>query len=209
MLMRRWGFPALLLVAGLALWLLLAGPSKLLGVDTGQTGIALLVTVAWMSLLAIHRMPRGEIERAVSLGECKAWSGVVFMAVAIAYFLSKLHVFQEASIPHNPEAAAVGRNLVLLLIAWSVLSAVIASRWKGEVEEDERDREIARRGNGWGRGALTFAVIGIAAMLAFSPDAKLQWATHLMISNLLVFALMWGCLFEYAAIGVAYWRDRH
>jgi uncharacterized membrane protein len=206
---RRWGFPALLLAAGLALWLLLAGPSKLLGVDTGQAGTALLVTVAWVSLFAIHRMPRGEIERAASPGEWKAWSGVVFMAVAIAYFLSKLHAFQGASIPHDPEAAAVGRNLVLLLVAWSVLSVVIASRWKGEVEEDERDREIARRGSGWGRGALTVGVIGIAVMLAFSPDAKLQWATHPMIANLLVFALMWGCLFEYAAIGVAYWRDRH
>src|SRR6185312_7075945 len=206
---RRWGFPFLLLVAAFALWLLLAGPSKLLGIDTGQAGTALLITVAWVSLLAIQRMPRGELERAASPGEWKAWVGVVFMAVAIAYFLSKHHVFQGASIPRNPDAAAVGRNLVLLLIAWSVLSAVIASRWKGEVEEDERDREIERRGSGWGRGALTFAVIGIAVMLAFSPDAKLQWATHLMIANLLVFALMWGCLFEYVAIGVAYWRDRH
>jgi uncharacterized membrane protein len=209
MAMRRWGFPVLLLVAGFALWLLLAGPSKLLGIDTGQAGTALLVTVAWVSLLAIQKMPRGDFERAVSPGEWKAWSGLVFMAVAILYFLSKRHVFQGAAIPYNPEAAAVGRNLVLLLVAWTVLSRVIASRRKDEVQEDERDREIARQAVGWGRGALGFCVVAIAVTLAFSPGHRLEWATHLMIANMLVFALMWGCLFEYAAAAVAYWRDRH
>jgi len=207
--MRRLGFPTLLLVTALALWLLLAGPSKLLGIDTGQAGTALLVTVAWVSLFAIRRMPPGELERAASRGEWKAWSGAVFMAVAILYFLSKVHVFRGAAIPHNPEAAAVGRNLVLLLVAWSVLSWVVASRRKDEVQEDERDREIARQASGWGRGAITVCVVGMAVMLAFSPADRLQWATHLMIANLLVFALMWGCLFEYAAAAVAYWRDRH
>ena len=94
----------------------------------------------------------------------------------------------------NPAANQVGRNLVLMLVAWTVLSSVMASRWKGLVQEDERDREIEKQANGWGRGALTFCIIGIAVMLAFSPAQKLEWATHFMIANLLVFALMWGCL---------------
>src|SRR3546814_6056297 len=74
------------------------------------------------------------------------------MAVAVAYFLVKIRVFQGAGVPFNPEAAAVGRNLVLLLVAWAVLSSVVASRWKGQVQEDERDREIARHASGWWRG---------------------------------------------------------
>jgi hypothetical protein len=45
-------------------------------------------------------------------------------------------------------------------------------------------------------------------MLAFSPAERLAWATHFMIANLLVFALMWGWLCEYAATAVMYWRDR-
>ncbi len=53
-----------------------------------------------------------------------------------------------------------------------------------------------------------FVVIGLAVMLAFSPADRLAWATHFMIANLLVFALMWGWLCEYAAAAVMYWRDR-
>ena len=41
-----------------------------------------------------------------------------------------------------------------------------------------------------------------------SYEDALNRANHLMIANLLVFALMWSCLFEYAAAAVAYRRDR-
>jgi hypothetical protein len=206
--LRRWRITGLLAIAGLALWLLFAAPSKLLGVDTGQAGMALLITAAWGSLYAIHRLPRGALEKAASPGEWKALIGTAFMLAVIAYFLSKVHVFQDAPIWNNPGAKAVGRNLAMLLIAWVVLSGVIASRWKGGVEEDERDREIARHAVGWGRGALVFCIVGIAVMLGFSPPGKLQWATPLAVANLLVFALLWGCLAEYAASVVYYRRDR-
>jgi hypothetical protein len=77
------------------------------------------------------------------------------------------------------------------------------------VQEDERDREIEKQASGWGRGALVAVIIGLAVMLGFSPAAKLEWASHFMIANLLVFALMWGWLCEYAATAVMYVRDRH
>lgn len=209
MKLRRWWFPGLLLAAGLALWLLLAGPSDVLGFDPGKGGVALLVAVVWASLFVAQSLPRGELDRDASPGEWKAWIGVVFMGVAVAYFLARIEVFRGAGVPFNPEAARVGRNLVLLLVAWAVLSSVVASRWKGRVQEDERDREIARKAGGWGRAALIAAVIGIAVMLGFSPAEKLRWASHMMVANLLVFALMWGWLVEYAVTAVAYWRDRH
>ena len=101
-----------------------------------------------------------------------------------------------------------GSNLVLLLVAWTIVSGVLASRWKGVREQDERDREIAVKAAAWGRGALIFTVFGIAAMLSFSPASRLDWATPLMLGNLLVFALMWGWLCEYAATLVGYWQDR-
>lgn len=208
MAVSRWSFAGLLAVAGFALWLLLAGPGRLLGVDAGNVGMFLLITTAWVSLYALYRLPRGEFEKNVAPGEWKAWIGAAFMAVSIAYFLGKAHVFQGPPVPHNPDATAVGRNLVLLLIAWAVLSGVVASRWKGEVEEDERDRRIAAQAVAWGRGALLFCIVGIAAMLTFSPPEKLRWATHLMIANMMVFALMWGWLCEYLATAVHYWRDR-
>lgn len=209
MSLQRWGLPGLILVAGLGLWLLLAGPPKLLGIDTGNAGVVLLMGTVWISLYAIGRMPRGALDAAASPGEWKAWTGVAFMAIAIAYFVAKAHVFRDGTAWNNPDAGIVGRNLVMLLIAWTVLSSVMSSRWKGAVQEDERDREIAAQASGWGRGAMMFWVIGIALLLGFSPPEKLQWATHLMIANLLVSALMWGFLCEYAATAVYYWRDRH
>lgn len=209
MTMRGWGLAGLLAVAGLSLWLLIASPSALLGFDGGRLGVALLVTTAWGSLLWLHRVPRSAFEGRAALGEWRAWIGLGFMAVAVAYYLAKLQVFQGAEIWRNPEAGAVGRHLVLLLVAWAVLSQVLSSRWRGAVGEDERDREIARHAADWGHGALMFCVIGIAVTLGFSPASRLAWATPAMVSGLLVFALMGGWLFEYAASAVYYWRDRH
>ena len=204
----RWIMAGLLFLAGLALWLLLAGPERLLGIDTGNLGVALLMTVAWVSMVAILRMPRDGLESLVSPGEWRAWLGLGFMLVATVYFLANVQVFEQGPPWANPVANRVGRNLVLMLVAWTVLSNVMASRWKGLVQEDERDREIEKQANGWGRGALTFCIIGIAVTLAFSPAHKLEWATHFMIANLLVFALMWGWLCEYAATAIYYLRDR-
>lgn len=209
MLLRDWRFAGLLLVAGLAFWLLLAGPSTLLGIDTGQAGTALLVTTAWVSMYTVSRMSRGELGQVASLGEWRAWIGTGFMAVAIGYFLAKIHVFQGAGAFHNPDASRVGRNLVLLLVAWTVLSSVLGSRWKDEVQQDERDREIEKYANGWARTALIVFVIGLALMLGFSPTIKLHWATHFMIANLLIVGVMISCLFEYVTTALHYWRDRH
>lgn len=207
MALRRWGVPLLLSTALLALWLLLAGPSRVFGIDPGHAGMVLLVATAWASLYAVQSLPRGTLEHA-SPGEWKARIGAGFMAVAIAYFAAKLHVFQGESMPHAPHASAVARNLVLLLVAWSVLSSVLAGRWKQAVREDERDREIAVRAAGWGRGALVAAVAAIAVLLGVSPAERLQWASHLLVANLLVLALMAGCLVEYVAAAAFHWRDR-
>jgi hypothetical protein len=208
MTLQRGGWLVLLVGAMLAFWALLAGPDTLAGVDLGKWGTALLVAIAWVSMYAVSRVPVGEAERGVSPGEWKAWVGVAFMTVATAYFLAKSHVFVDGPAWNNPAAQAVGRNLVLLLVAWSVLNGVLGARWKGRVQEDERDRQIEQQAAGWGRGAVTFCLVGLAVMLAFSPAERLAWATHFMIANLLVFALMWGWLCEYAATALMYWRDR-
>ena len=208
MLQRKWGIIGLLALATLALWLLLAGPPELLGIDTGQAGTALLVTAAWVSMFFVSRLPRPDLDRFAAPAEWKAWTGAVFMLVAISYFLAKAHVFMDGAGLGDPDAARVGRHLVMLLVAWTILSSVLASRWNGEVEEDERDREIAASGVAWGRGALVAIVIGIALLLGVSPAHKLRWASHFMVANLLVMALMWACLAEYIVVAVQYWQGR-
>jgi hypothetical protein len=197
-----------MLLVGLALWMLLAGRGSLLGVDLGMLGSALLVGTAWLALYAVSRMPDGAFEQGMAPGEWQAWIGTVFMGVATLYFVANLHVFQSESIPYTPHSRVIVRNLVVLLIAWTVLSRVLASRWKGRVQADERDRVIEVRAAGWGRGALVFAVIALAVTLGLSPADRLAWATHFMVGNLLILAVMCGWLVEYAATALLYVWDR-
>lgn len=208
MISRR-GWVALLVVSGaVGLWLLVAGPSSLFGIDSAAAGTALLMAVAWCALYLFKRAPREGSGIAISPGEWKARIGVFFMALAIAYFLSKIDVLSAAGAWNAPAARAVGGNFVMLLVAWAILSHGIAARWKGLVEEDERDRDIAVRAAGWGRGALVFGIFGLVAMFAFAGEGRLAWATPLVTAYLLVFALLWGSLVEYVASAVLYWRDR-
>lgn len=207
-MIRHWEFAGLLVAAGLAAWLLLAGADDVLGFDAGHAGMFLLISSAWMALYRVARMPRSELESAISPGEWRGWVGFGFCLVAVVYFLAEVRVLGSGSAWGNPEARAVGGKLVLLLIAWTVLSSIMASRWKDAVQEDERDLEIVARASGWGRTALVFSVIGLAVMLGLSPAERLQWATPFMLANLLVFALLWSCLCEYAATVAMYWRDR-
>ncbi|GAB3514487.1 hypothetical protein MNQ95_02160 [Pseudoxanthomonas daejeonensis] len=193
-------------LAGFGLWSMLASPRALLGIDPGPLGMFALVASTVAALLLLSRTPRENLDRA-SPAEWKAWLGVGFMLAGVLYFLSRIPLF-AAGDWRDPHAGAVARNLVLLLVVWTVLSSVLAARWKGRVQEDERDRDIEASAVGWGRGALVSCVVGIAVLLGFSPPARLQWANHFMVANLLVFALMWGWLVEYAATALMYLRDR-
>lgn len=206
--LQRWGWTGLLAMAGLALSMLLAGSGAILGLDIGSLGMALLVTTAWVSLAMVARMRRGEFERVVAPGEWQARIGLVFMAVATVYFLLELPGFQYETWPDAPYSRAVVTRLVMLLVAWIILSKVLAARWQGRVQEDERDREIKLRAGAWGRGTLVTAVIVLAVTIGVSPADRLAWATHFMLANLLVLALMCGWLVEYAATAALYWRDR-
>ena len=203
-----WARGVLIAAAGGALWMLLAAPDRLFGWDAGQLVMVLLIACAWGLLYLVSRLPGDALQRAASPAEWKAWIGTGFIAVAMAYFLAKLPVLQAAVFPHDAGADAVGRNLVMLLIAWAILSSLLASRWKGAVEEDERDRDIAVRAAGWGHSALIFSIVGVAVTFGFTPADRLEWATPRMIGNMLVFALMWGWLCEYVATLAYYWVDR-
>ena len=206
--LRRGLFAGLVVVASAGLWLLLAGPSKVLGIDAGNAGIALLVTVTWVSLYAVGRMPNGDLDNAVSPGEWRAWIAFGFTAAIAAYAIAHAQVFQGPPLWQNPDANRVGRNIALLAIAWAILSQVLGARWRGKVQEDERDRAIEARASSWARIVLSVYAIGLAVMLGFSPAARLAWAPPPMIAHLLIVGLVLSCLVEYGVTAVSYWRDR-
>lgn len=208
MLVRRGLFAGLVVVAFAGLWLLLAGPSKVLGVDTGSAGVALLVTVTWVSLYAIGSMPNGDLDNAISPGEWRAWIALGFTAAIAAYAIANAHLFQGPPLWQNPDANRVGRNIALLAIAWVILTQVLQARWRGKVQEDERDRGIEARAGNWARITLSVYAIGLALLFGFSPASRLEWAPPPMIAHLLVVGLILSCLVEYAVTALSYWRDR-
>lgn len=202
-----WGLP---LIAVTALWLLFAEPSgQVFGLDMGQLGMMLLAGTAGVALYAADRVLRSGFQSAASPGEWKARQGFGFILGVALYSLVNLGALgQTPIIQFGPDARAVSRNLVMLLIAWFLLSRVTRARWKHEVQEDERDRQIVARARRWGHGGLMFCVISLVVTLGFSPSERLIWATPMMIASLLVFAMMLGSLLEYGAAAVYYWRDR-
>jgi uncharacterized membrane protein len=202
----KWGLLGVVALAGVAFWMLLAGPDQTLGVDLGGFGFGLMVLVAWLAVHGILAAPRGELDEVVSPGEWRAWIGLGFTVVAVVYLLAHADLIVGATDLRG--LRGIGRNLVLLLVTWAVVSQVLQWRWKGKVLEDERDREIEVRAAVWARCALVFVVVGIAVTLALSPPAYLAWATHIAIAHLLVFALVGHALVEYAVTAISYWRDR-
>lgn len=208
MRLRRALFGGLVGVAATGLWLLLAGPSRLLGIDTGNAGIALLLTVTWVSLYAVSQMRNGDLDHAVSPGEWRAWIGFAFTAAIAVYALANAAAFQGPPLWQNPDANRTGRNIAVLAIAWMILSQVLEGRWRGRVQEDERDREIAARGGHAARIALSLYAIGLALLLGFSPAARLHWAPPPMVAHLLVIGLVLSCLVEYLVVASSHWRDR-
>jgi hypothetical protein len=202
----KWGLAGLVALAIVAFWILLAGPDEILGIDLGGFGIGLSALVAWAAIHGITVAPRGELDETVSPGEWKAWVGLGFSVLVAGYLLAKSDVI--ASVSDYRDLGRIGRNVVLLVIAWAVVSHVLAWRWKGGVIEDERDREIEARATSWGRGATVFVVFGIAVVLGLSPASRLAWATPILVAHMLVFALIWGSIMEYVVTAFSYWRDR-
>lgn len=202
----KWGLAGVVGLALVAFWVLLAGPEEILGLDLGGFGIGLSALVAWLAIHGISAAPRGELDETVSPGEWKAWIGAGFSALVVGYLLTKADVIADAT--DLRDLGRIGRNIVLLIIAWAVVSQVLQWRWKGAVLADERDREIEVRAAQWGHTSTCVAVIGIAVTLGLTPAARLAWATPIAIAHLLILALVVSSLVEYAVSGVSYWRDR-
>lgn len=210
MTLRPWLVLLVILVAGMAFWLATAGSGHLLGVDAGSVGVALLLGCMWFSLWWLARVPVAVLDGAASPAEWQAWIGLVFLGLAIMYFLVKLPLFAVIGpIAEHPGAARAARNGVALLMGWFVLSSVLGGRWRARVQLDERDREIAARGCAWARGVLVAAMFVLAATMGLTPADRLAWATPLLLAHLLILIAMlshWG---EMAVQAVSYWRDRH
>ena len=71
---RRASFIGLAIVGAVATWLLLAGPERVFGIDSGNAGVMLLMLVGWGALYLVSRIPDGGLGDSMSRGEWRAYS---------------------------------------------------------------------------------------------------------------------------------------
>lgn len=200
---------ACLLLAGLGLGLFFSGEYRDLPLPLGWVGTALFVGGVWLCVDAVHRIPLSEDEAHIAPGEWQAWVGVAFVGAVIASCLLHADAFRpELPIFRNAEAGAVGQRIGTLFVAWVVLAYVLKQRWAGKVLTDERDVQIERIANTWGRCATAICIVVLAVMLGFSDTARLREFSYPFIAHMLMLGLLWGLWFDQAAAAVLYWRDR-
>ena len=205
---------ACLVLAGVGLALFFGGEYRDFPVlsrpfPVGWIGTCLFIAAVWACVALVHRVPYSEDEARVAPGEWQAWVGVAFVGAVVAAMLLRMPAFvPEVPIGRNPDAAAAGRGIGTLFVAWVVLAHVLKQRWAGQVLEDERDARIRLLAGQWGRGATTACVIALAVLLGFSDTDRLRGFSYPYIAQWLMQALLWGLLFEQAATALLYRRDR-
>lgn len=195
------------LLATLAgLWLVFWSPDSM--IPTLRYGLGSLLLGFGVSQTAVQLAVRRQtsFEQNTSAAEAKAWLSLCFVGAITVYLLVGAPVL--ATGPAVGEAARIGTKLMAILVFWIVIAAVLRGRRGDTVTEDERDRAIDAKAEGWARGALTFCLIGLIAMLGLSPAEKLQWATPTMLAFQLLFVLLWASLVRNAVVAIMYWRDR-
>ena len=174
-----------------ALWRLLTGPDRI-GIEGSDCPFFAMVALSWGALYAVYRLPRADQESVIAPGEWRAWITLLVISQLVINLLLNAWRSDGASLLEGLYRGSVIGNTILLIFAWMVVYSAIDKRWRGQVQEDERDREIDRIAAGWGMGAFALCIIGIAVMLGMSPPEKLLWAKPPVIANLLIFALLWG-----------------
>ena len=200
---------ACLVLAGVGLALFFGGEYRDFPLPLGWIGTLVFVAAVWFFVDQVNRIPRSEEETAIAPGEWQAWVGIAFVGAVLGAILLGMRAFlPQLPIQHNPDAAATGRSIGMLFVAWVVLSHVLKQRWAGMVVADERDARIALVAGQWARCATIVCVVGIAVLLGFSDTDRLRGFSYPYIAQLLMQALLWGLWFEQVATAVLYWRDR-
>jgi membrane glycosyltransferase len=100
-------------------------------------------------------------------------------------------------------------NLVVLFIAWAVVSSALRGKEPDVIEADERDRRLRSSADHIGDWALTILVCWCAGLLAFQPAERLSWwLAPLIAANVLIGILIVKTLIEHAYLVGRYAWDR-
>jgi hypothetical protein len=190
----------------------LFGPDeRWLGVDVGATGSAVF-TLAMIGALTLASMRPAEIfPEHWSLAESRAWVALVFILLVLVsfvkYFLMVSNLNPVPATPREFPADALLWQLSTLLVAWGIISAVLAHR--GGPDEDERDLRMRLGADRAGDWALTMAIAGCIALLIALPAARLAWWLQpMVVVHLLIGILILRTFVEHIARVILYAIER-
>ncbi len=191
--------------ASLALWLLVAMPSRWLGFDTGATGAGLLLVLAWVGFWIAGRTP-DDPDAAASPGEQQRWIALAFTIGIGAWMVSKAEVFIAAR--SVADLQGIGRPIGVLVVGWIIFDALLRARARGRVQRDERDEAVVHAADSASHTTLAIAVFAVAITLGFTPPDRLGWASPIALANLLVFTLVLSSAAGHVIAILRYRRDR-
>jgi hypothetical protein len=206
-----WGVLALALTGALAS--LFAPDQNVWGLNLGSLGATVFGFTLWVGAWLFARYPERIFAAAWSIAERRAWTAVVFVLLIFIAYLR--FMWSVAGMPEVP--ATFGdlpsqhfiANLVVLFIAWAVVSSAIRGKEPDVIEADERDRRLRSSADHIGDWALTILICWCAGLLAFQPAERLTWwLAPLIAANVLIGILIVKTLIEHAYLVGRYAWDR-
>ncbi len=182
------------------------------GVDIGAAGGAVFMLSLVASIVLFARRGDEVFPEHMSVSERRAWVGLAFMAIILTSYFHELWMLSErGALPDGIQDLFANRfmqKLLMLVIAWSVISHLIGSR-AGGVESDERDLRLRHRADRAGDWAFSLIVIAGILVLASIPAALLAWwLSPIVLANLLIGLLIAKSLVEHVALAFAYRMGR-
>ena len=207
-----WGVLALALTGALAS--LFGLDQSLWGLNLGSLGATVFGLTLWFGAWLFARYPDRIFASEWSIAERRAWTALVFVLLILLSYLR--FMWALAAMPEVPAtfrdlpAEQFIANLVVLFIAWAVVSSSLRGKQPDVIEADERDLRLRGAADHVGDWALTILVGWCAGLLAFQPAERLTWwLAPLIAANVLIGILIAKTLVEHVyLVGRYAWERR-
>jgi uncharacterized membrane protein YciS (DUF1049 family) len=141
------------------------------------------------------------------------WAALVFMVlISIEYLNFMLGLADLAVVPATLDELPAQRftvNMVVLFIAWSVVSSTIGGKDDQQIDADERDLRLRRAADHVGDWALTIIIVWCVGLLVGQAEERLAWwLKPLIAANVLIGILIGKTLVEHVYLVTRYAWDR-
>ena len=213
MAVKRMAWVVLILALGSAVASSFGPPVQRWGIDLGSLGTAVFGVMLWVGVWFFTREPDRIFPPDWSLAERRGWSALVFVVlISLEYVNFMVGLGALAPVPATLGELPAQRftaSLVVLFIAWGVVSSAIGGKEEPLLEADERDLRLRRAADHVGDWALTVAILWCVGLLVGQPEERLAWwLKPLIAANVLIGILIGKTLVEHVYLVSRYAWDR-